>query len=110
MLFSVGFLSDPANSGWSETPPSEDEEPPAGWLAAYQAQRNFDGRAELARIAAPTLVLAGDEDRLVPLSDARALADGIPRASLSVLAGSGHLINVELPVRFVTEVRAFLEM
>jgi pimeloyl-ACP methyl ester carboxylesterase len=108
-LFSLGFLADPANAGWLETPP-DDGESPAGWLATYQAQRDFDGRAELARIAAPTLVLAGDEDRLVSLADARALADGIPGASLSAFPGSGHLINVELTVRFVAELRAFLEM
>ena len=106
-LFSVGFLADPANAAWLGAPEDEDE-PPAGWLAQYQAQRDFDGRADLHRITAPTLVLAGDEDRLVSPADAHALIEGIAGATVSTYPGSGHLINVEQPDRFVTEVRTWL--
>jgi 3-oxoadipate enol-lactonase len=106
-LFSVGFLSDPANADWLRTPEDEDE-PPAGWLAQYRAQRGYDGRADLHRITAPTLVLAGDEDRLVTAADAAALTDGIAGAALATFPGSGHLVNVEQPTRFLTEIRAFL--
>ena len=41
-------------------------------------------------------------------SDANALAADVAGASISAFAGSGHLINVEEPERFVAEVRTFL--
>jgi pimeloyl-ACP methyl ester carboxylesterase len=107
-LFSVVFLSDKANAAWLQTPDEDEDEAPAGWLAQYQAQREFDGRADLHRITAPTLVLAGDEDRLVTAADAATLASGIDATSIRTFPGSGHLINVEQPARFLTEIRAFL--
>ena len=110
-LFSIGFLADPAHAAWFTAPeddPDEIPEPPAGWLAQYQAQRDFDGRADLASIRASTLVLSGGQDRLVPADDAAELAAGIAGATASTYAGSGHLINVEEPDRFVARVRAFV--
>ena len=59
----------------------------------------------------PALVLLhglGGDDRLVSVTDAEALAGRIANASISVVAGAGHLINVEEHDRFVAEVRAFL--
>lgn len=47
-------------------------------------------RLDLARITAPTLVLAGGDDRLIPVDHARTLASEIPGARLQVLDGVGH--------------------
>lgn len=44
-----------------------------------------------ARIAAPTLVLWGEEDRLVPARFGRRLAEAMPNARLMVLPGVGHV-------------------
>lgn len=107
-LFSLDFLSTPANAVWLG-PVDEEDEPPEAWLAQYQAQRDFDGRADLNRISAPTLILCGDEDRLVDASDVSVLAGGIRGASVTWFRGSGHLINLEQPGRFLSETRAFLE-
>lgn len=106
-LFTVGFLADPANAGWLAAPEG-DGEPPAGWLAQYRAQRTFDGTADLARITAPTLVVRGEEDRLVTAADAAALADGIAGARISTFPRAGHLLNVEDPQRWLAEVGGFL--
>lgn len=81
---------------------------PAGWLAQQQAQRDFNGRATMALISAPTLVLSGAEDRLAPPTDAAELAAGIPAASLTAYPDAGHLLPVEVPDRFTADVRAFL--
>jgi pimeloyl-ACP methyl ester carboxylesterase len=57
-----------------------------GWAAA-----THDTTSRLHRIQAPTLVLHGRRDELVPLSNAHTLARLIPGAELRVLPGAGHL-------------------
>lgn len=49
-----------------------------------------DVRPLLARITAPTLVVWGERDNLVPLLHAGELRDHIPHAQLAVLRGAGH--------------------
>ncbi|GAA2689198.1 alpha/beta fold hydrolase [Nonomuraea recticatena] len=49
-----------------------------------------DRRAPLASIKAPTLVVHGSEDPLLPLPHGEALAAAIPHARLEVVPGMGH--------------------
>jgi pimeloyl-ACP methyl ester carboxylesterase len=51
----------------------------------------------LARIEAPTLVVHGREDRMVPVANAEILAERIPRAELRILEDAGHLYSTEEP-------------
>lgn len=104
-LFAPSFLDDPADAAMLVSP--DEDESPAGWLAQYQAQRDFDGTAALSRISAPTLVLVGAEDALVSARDAAVLVDGIADASLRTYGGCGHLINIEAPQRFHHDIREF---
>jgi pimeloyl-ACP methyl ester carboxylesterase len=46
-------------------------------------------------LAQPTLVLAGDDDPLVPLVNARVLGALIPNVTVRVLPGAGHLFVFE---------------
>ncbi len=54
-----------------------------------------DRTGDLARIAVPTLVLAGAEDQLIPGADSKTLADGIPGARLVTVPDAGHLAPLE---------------
>jgi 3-oxoadipate enol-lactonase len=109
-LFSIRFLADPANAGFlAAAEAAPDDQPFEAWRALYLAQQRFDARAHLARVQAATLVVAGDEDRLVSLDDARELAAGIPDARLVVVPGAGHLVNVEAGEPFRWEVERFLD-
>jgi Predicted hydrolases or acyltransferases (alpha/beta hydrolase superfamily) len=56
----------------------------------------------------PTLVIAGEEDRVYPPSLARRMAERIRGAQLVVLEGCGHLSNLEQPERFNEALLAFL--
>ncbi|HEX2503112.1 MAG TPA: alpha/beta fold hydrolase [Miltoncostaeaceae bacterium] len=67
-----------------------------------------DRRADLARIAAPTLVLVGSEDGLTPPHFSETLAEGIPSAELVVIPGAGHLTALERPEEFAAAVNDFL--
>jgi pimeloyl-ACP methyl ester carboxylesterase len=53
--------------------------------------------ARIADIRAPTVVLAGDRDRIVSAATARALAAGIPSARLAVISGVGHAQPLDAP-------------
>ena len=62
----------------------------------------------LRRVTAPTLVLWGRQDGLVPLVYAERWRASIPRATLEVLEECGHLPPVECPERFAAAVLRFL--
>lgn len=55
----------------------------------------MDLRADLPRIAAPTLVVAGAEDPATPPEHARVIAAGIAGSRLEVLADAAHVATVE---------------
>jgi len=64
---------------------------------------------DLGVITAPTLVLAGAEDRLVPPDHTLLLARDIPGASAAAIAGVGHVATIQKPAAVAAEVRAFLQ-
>lgn len=70
-----------------------------GYIRRLEILWRYDLRERLHAIAAPTLFLAGDRDRLVPSVEwGRFMAERVPNATLRVLAGYGHicLINHDL--------------
>ncbi|MFI9051072.1 alpha/beta fold hydrolase [Streptomyces sp. NPDC053427] len=70
---------------------------PTGYAACCDALAACDLRADLPRIAAPTLIVAGRADPATPPPYARELADGIPDATLLELPRAAHLAPVERP-------------
>jgi aminoacrylate hydrolase len=69
----------------------------------------FDRRAGLPRIQAPTLVVASDNDYVIPGYHAEALARAIPGARLVILGGGGHANTATQPEAFNRIVLEFLE-
>jgi pimeloyl-ACP methyl ester carboxylesterase len=69
------------------------------WMTGWQALAAacFGRRGSLAGVRAPTLVLHGGQDVMVPLANAKLLADGIPGAELHVLSDAGHAVPLEHP-------------
>ncbi len=63
-----------------------------------------DRRKQLRTIVAPTLVIHGAEDPLVPLAAGRDTAQHIPGASLLVIAGMGHDFPEALMPRLATAI------
>jgi pimeloyl-ACP methyl ester carboxylesterase len=51
--------------------------------------------ADLGRIGAPALVVAGGDDVLTPRAHAEAVVSALPRARLEVLEGAGHALMIE---------------
>lgn len=79
-----------------------------GYLRQNGAIGTHDLRARLAEIAAPTLVIHGDRDPLVPPRNGEVLARDIPGARLLMLPGVGHLPPFERPEEVTRAVLAFL--
>ncbi len=71
--------------------------PKQGYLAACGALKRADLRPYAGRIEAPTLCLVGDQDGSTPVSLVRETAALIPASRFEVIAGAGHLPNVEKP-------------
>jgi pimeloyl-ACP methyl ester carboxylesterase len=62
----------------------------------------------LPQIACPTLMVYGDQDRIVPVRYARAAAPLLPRGELEVYEGIGHAPQIERPNETHRSVMAFL--
>jgi pimeloyl-ACP methyl ester carboxylesterase len=63
-----------------------------GYLNRLQILRSWDVREALPKIAARTLFVAADADHLVPAVDqARLMASRVPRSTVRVLEGHGHI-------------------
>lgn len=69
---------------------------------------DYDVRADLGRITAPTLVLGAKYDWITPLDQSEIIAQGIPNSRLEVFEYSGHHLALEEPDKFFRKVRAFL--
>ena len=107
-LFSEQFLSDPCAAPYMAYPEDQSaEQSREDWLRLLDAQLAFDGRAELSKIQAPTLVVCGEEDRLAPPSDAKQLVEGIKGSVLKMVPG-GHLVNIESHDEFMAHIEDFL--
>lgn len=86
----------------------------SGRLPAHVWKRTLDGLLqarppETGQIGAPTLVIWGDRDDLVPREDQESLLSAIPSARFHVYEGAGHIVHWERPERVARDVAAFAE-
>jgi len=89
--------------------------PAIGWLGPLGPNRPAHGFAaqvraildveetvadQLAQVAAPTLVVVGNQDILTPRGDSEEIADRLPNAELVVISGAAHGLMVEHATTF----------
>lgn len=79
-----------------------------GYLGQMYAIAGWTSLPWLHRLRQPTLVLAGDDDPIVPLLNGRILVRRIPDARLQVVDGGGHLFLLERPAEMAALVTGFL--
>src|SRR5437879_7369638 len=77
-------------------------------FVARVARRAEDRSADIAKIRAPTLILWGGQDRLIPLAHAQRFVGAIPGASLIVYDGAGHVPMEEIGERSAADADAFV--
>lgn len=69
---------------------------------------DYDTRDRIHQISAPTLVIVGRQDLLMPIRMSKELAAGIPHAELVILKGGAHDLCGEIPDKFRMAVLDFL--
>ena len=80
----------------------------ASYLAQLQAISAWGSHSRLGRITAPTLVIHGETDELVPPGNAAILANAIPGARLVMLPNASHFFPTDQPEASVQTVLSFL--
>jgi 3-oxoadipate enol-lactonase len=83
--------------------------PPHTFQRQMEAIMAFDTFDRLGQIKAPTLVITGTGDPLVPAQNSEILRAGIPGAKLYQIPGAGHLFFWEAPEESAEAVTSFLE-
>jgi pimeloyl-ACP methyl ester carboxylesterase len=68
-----------------------------------------DVKAHIGDIKAPTLILWGEQDHLIPVEAAHQFAKDIPGSKLTIYPATGHIPQEEVADRSAADVRAFLE-
>ena len=76
---------------------------PTRWEGSADVSR------QLASIAAPTLIIWGDQETIVSRADQETLANGIPGARLVIYNGHGHAPHWEDPARIAADLAQFVE-
>jgi pimeloyl-ACP methyl ester carboxylesterase len=106
LSFSAGYGADSLEA-FIETK-SRDVQDPAGYRAQINAALGHDTYDRLGEIGSPTLILTGDEDRVIPPLSSNVLHEAIPGSRLVEIEGAGHLFFIENPERTLELIEDFL--
>ncbi len=108
-----------ASPGWRERDPqafeyclaADLEAPPRRFAVVRQqgATADWSSYERLPWLHAPTLVLCGEDDGMVPPDNSRDIALRIPNSKLVLIPQCGHLPMLEKPGELATEVFAFID-
>lgn len=88
----------------------EPDEVPGALQQLAHLKAGWDLRPDLARIACPTLVLAGELDPLAPAVTTRELAAAIPEARYREVPGAAHSVLAEGGAALLNEIIEFLSL
>ena len=81
-----------------------------GYIRRLEILRDFDVRARLGEIQIPTLLLAGEKDRLLPsVQEAGFMAGRMPDASAVTLKGYGHICMINHDFSLLDYIQPWLE-
>ena len=74
----------------------------------FTVMPNVDIRELLPQISAPTLLITGDRDPIIPPAQALLIKKMIPHAELEMIKGGGHLLFAERPLEYQQTLRRWL--
>jgi pimeloyl-ACP methyl ester carboxylesterase len=80
-----------------------------GFMEALRANVDYPISERLPEIACPTLIVWGDEDKVIPVGDASVFEDLIPDSRKVIFEGTGHMAMLERPVAFNELLSEFVE-
>ena len=107
--FAEGTLAQPVPRAVFETIVRENLKAPARvWRDTFEGLLEDDSLEELHKIEAPTLIVWGDRDAILPRSDQESLAAAIAGSRLLVYEDAGHAFYWEEPGRVAADLAAFI--
>jgi pimeloyl-ACP methyl ester carboxylesterase len=109
--FVLGTIHHPVPEEFLERAVSESFKVPARvWRDYYEGVvLTVDDTVRLGEIGAPTLILWGEQDTILPREEQEWRAAAIPNATLRVYPGTGHLAHWVRPEWVVRDLEAFLK-
>ncbi len=106
-LTSVGIQSPRGSEMWSAYSSLADQQTRQAFLRTLRSVVDYRGQAvsALGKIhvshGLPTLLIWGEDDRIIPVAHGYAAHEAVPGSRLEVLAGVGHFPHVEAPTAVV---------
>jgi pimeloyl-ACP methyl ester carboxylesterase len=79
-----------------------------GFLNQFAGILLWSAYRRLPRLQKPTLIVHGDEDRMVPIENGRVLAQRISGARFVPIRGAGHVMTTDKPEECSAAIQAFL--
>jgi pimeloyl-ACP methyl ester carboxylesterase len=80
-----------------------------GFMQALRANIDYPVSERLPEIACPTLIVWGDEDKVIPVGDASVFEELIPNSRKTIFEGTGHMAMLERPAAFNELLEEFVE-
>ena len=68
-----------------------------------------DPTIDLEKVKSPTLVVWGQQDKMIPVSQATWFSDALPNSTLKIYENAGHVPQEETPEQLAEDIRLFLE-
>lgn len=108
--FAEDTLTQPVPQDFLEILVQENLKVPARvWKATFEGLLEDDSSGELDKIRAPTLIIWGDQDAFLLLSDQKALTEAIAGSKFVVYPGAGHAFYWEDPDHVASDLMAFIK-
>ena len=79
---------------------------PQGYLGQLQGILAWEAYSRIAQIKAPTLIIHGETDQLIPVANAKLIAERMPHAQLVLIPHASHIFETDQPAianRAITE-------
>ena len=99
----IRVVLDEGIEGWNRdfAPPGPEDRTTNELVRGIEALRDRrDATDVVASFTGPLTVAVGDRDEILPVDEARQIAESAPDARFEVVEGAGHVVNVDAPERF----------
>src|SRR6266545_2434690 len=99
----IRVVTEEGIEGWNLDfyPPGPSDRTTDELVRGIEALRDrADATDVVAAFEGPLTVVVGDQDELLPVEEARRIAESAPNGRLATVEGAGHLVNLDAPERF----------
>ena len=99
----IRVVTEEGIEGWNRDfyPPGPGDRTTDELVRGIEALRDrLDATDVVVAFQGPLAVVVGDRDELLPVEEARQIAESGPKGRLDIVEGAGHLVSLEAPERF----------